>query len=292
MNYAYALAPSKKGAPSWPTLAQLFGDLEIDRDTLVLSNARANWLHPAGAGAGVPIARATARISHLYDHATANLSLEGRSVLSDALAVINRSAVGPSMGNALARTSVSGAAAYKINLQIPIADPAKTTLQGNLALPGNDFQYSPESPKVVRVRGTLGFSENSVNLSGVQASALGGDVRVDGTLQFSEAAWTAGGNRVRVQGTLSSSGLRESKDLGALAALAGLLDGQTAYAADIGWRGGAPQVQITSDLQGMALALPPRWARARPRRCPCAWSGVVRRANPAPNRQPVATPSA
>ncbi len=277
MNYAYALAPSKKGAPSWPTLAQLFGDLEIDRDTLVLSNARANWLHPAGAGAGVPIARATARISHLYDHATANLSLEGRSVMSDALAVINRSAVGPLMGNALARTSVSGAAAYKINLQIPIADPAKTTLQGNLALPGNDFQYSPESPKVVRVRGTLGFSENSVNLSGVQASALGGDVRLDGTLQFSEAAWTAGGNRVRVQGTLSSSGLRESKDLGALAALAGLLDGQTAYAADIGWRGGAPQVQITSDLQGMALALPPPLGKSAASALPLRleWSGAA-----------------
>ena len=256
MNYAYALPPAKKGAPSWPTLAQLSGDLEIDRDTLVLNNARANWLHAAAGGAVVPITRATARIVHLYDQATVSLNLEGRAVLSEALLVANRSALGAAMGNALARASASGSAAYKINLQIPLADPGKTTVQGTLALSGTDFQYSPDSPKVARVRGNLAFSENSVNLSGLQASALGGDVRLDGTLNFSDAAWTAGGNRVRVQGTLSSTGVRESKDLGALAAVAGLLDGQAAYVADIGWRSGAPQVTITSDLQGMALALP------------------------------------
>lgn len=256
LNYAYALPPAKKGAPTWPTLTQLYGDLEIDRDTLVLNNARANWLHPAAAGAVVPITRATARIVRLYEQAAVNLSLEGRTVLSEALLVTNRSALGAAMGNALARASASGSAAYKINLQIPLADPAKTTLQGNLALSGTDFQYSPDSPKVARVRGTLAFSENSVNLSGLQASALGGDMRLDGSLQFSDAAWSAGGNRVRVQGTLSSAGLRESKDLGPLAAAVGLLEGQAAYIADIGWRGGAPQVLITSDLQGMALSLP------------------------------------
>jgi len=277
MNYAYAVPPSKKGAPTWPALSQLHGDLEIDRDTLVLSNARANWQHPAAASAVVPIARATARISHLYDHATVSLSLEGRTALSDALAVINRSALGPLMGNALARTSVSGAAGYKINLQIPLADTAKTTLQGNLALAGNDVQYSPDSPKVARVRGTLGFSENSVNLSGLQGSALGGDVRLDGSLQFSDAAWSAGGNRVRVQGTLGSAALGESKDLGALAAVAALMDGQAAYVADIGWRGGAPQVQITSDLQGMALALPPPLGKSAASTLPLRleWSGAA-----------------
>lgn len=256
MNYAYALPPAKKGAPTWPTLAQLSGDLEIDRDTLVLNNARANWLHPAAAAAVVPITRATARIVHLYDQAVVNLNLEGRAALPDALLLANRSALGAAMGNALARASASGSAGYKINLQIPLADPARTTLQGNLALGGTDFQYSPDSPKFARVRGNLAFSENSVNLSGLQASALGGDMRLEGSLQFSDAAWSAGGNRVRVQGTVSSAGMRESKDLGPLATVLGLLDGQTAYVADIGWRGGAPQVLITSDLQGMALALP------------------------------------
>lgn len=257
MNYVYAAAPGKKGAPTWPVLSQVTGDLAIDRDTLVFSNARANWQHPAAAGAGVPITRATATLSHLYDHAALNLNLEGRTALSDALQVINRSALAPLMGNALARASASGAAAYKINLQMPLADPGKATMQGNLALTGNDVQYSPDSPKLARVRGTLGFTENSLNLNGLQASALGGEMRLDGSLQFSDAAWSAGGNRVRVQGTLSSAGLRESKDLGAAAALGGLLDGQAAYTADMGWRGGAPQLVITSDLQGMALALPP-----------------------------------
>ena len=256
MNYAYALAHKQKGAPTWPTLTQLHGDLALDRDTLTLTNARANWVHPGSPGAVVPITRGTAGISKLYDKATVNLNLEGRSTLADALAVVNRSAVGALMGNVLVRASVSGSAAYKVNLQIPLDDPDKTAIQGNLSLAGNDFQYSPDTPRIGRVRGTLGFTENSINLGGLQASALGGDMRLDGTLQFSDAAWEGGKNRVRVQGTLSSQGLKESKDLGAWASALALLEGQTAYSADLGWRAGAPQIQISSDLQGMALALP------------------------------------
>ena len=256
MNYAYALAPKQKGAPTWPTLNQLYGDLALDRDTLTLTNARANWVHPGSPGAVVPITRGTAGISKLYDKATVTLNLEGRSTLADALAVVNRSAVGALMGNALARSSVSGSAAYKVNLQIPLDDPDKTAIQGNLSLAGNDFQYNPDTPRMARVRGTLGFTENSINLGGLQASALGGDMRLDGTLQFSDAAWEGGKNRVRVQGTLTSQGLRESKDLAPWAAAIALLEGQTAYSADLGWRAGAPQIQISSELQGMALALP------------------------------------
>ena len=256
MNYAYATAPKQKGAPTWPTLTQLYGDLALDRDTLTLTNARANWVHPGSPGAVVPITRGTAGINKLYDHPTVTLNLEGRSTMADALAVVNRSAVGALMGNALARSSVSGSAAYKVNLQIPLDDPAKTAMQGNLALAGNDFQYNPDTPRLARVRGTLGFTESSINLGGLQASALGGDMRLDGTLQFSDAAWEGGKNRVRVQGTLTSQGLKESKDLGPWASALALLEGQTAYSADLGWRAGAPQIQISSDLQGMALALP------------------------------------
>jgi len=256
MQYAYALPPKQKGAPTWPALAQLFGDLELDRDTLTLSNARANWVHPASPAAVLPISRGTARVTQLYDRASVSLNLEGRATLPDVLTLTNRSALGPVMGNALVRSSASGSGAYKINMQIPLADPDKTTLQGSLALAGNDFQFSPDTPRLARLRGNLAFSENSVTFSGLQAGALGGDVRLDGSLQFTDAAWESGNNRVRVQGTISSQAVRDAKDLGALAAAAAFMEGQTAYSATLGWRGGAPQMQLSSDLQGMALNLP------------------------------------
>ena len=268
INYAYALAPQQKGAPTWPTLSQLSADLALDRDTLTLNNARANWVHPGSPGAVVPITRGTARVTQLYDHAVITLNLEGRSTMADALAVVNRSAVGTLMGNALARATASGAAAYKVSLQIPLAEPAKTTMQGSLLLAGSDFQYSPDTPRLARVRGTLGFTENSLSLTGLQAGALGGDMRLDGVLQFSDAAWEGGKNRVRVQGTLTSQGLKESKDVGAWAAAIALLEGQTAYSADLGWRAGAPQIQVSSDLQGMALALPAPLGKAAPSALP------------------------
>ena len=264
MNCAYALAPKQKGAPTWPALTQLYGDLALDRDTLTLTNGRANWVHPASPGAVVPITRGTVRITQLYDHPAVALNLEGITAMADALTIVNRSAAGALMGNALSRSIVSGSAAYKLNMQVPLDDPGKTLMQGSLLLAGNDFQYSPDMPRLVRVRGTLGFTDNSINLGGLQASALGGDMRLDGTLQFSDAAWDGGKNRVRVQGTLTSQGLKESKDLAPWAAVLALLEGQTAYSADLAWRAGAPQIQISSDLQGMALALPAPLGKTAP----------------------------
>ena len=286
INYAYAVAPKQKGAPTWPTLSQLSGDVALDRDTLTLNNARANWVHPGSPGAVVPITRGTARVTQLYDHAAITLNLEGRSNMADALAVVNRSAVGALMGNVLARTTASGAGAYKVNLQIPLAEPAKTTLQGSLLLAGSDFQYSPDTPRLARVRGTLGFTENSLSLGGLEASALGGDMRLDGALLFSDAAWEGGKNRVRVQGTLTSQGLRESKDLGAWAAASALLEGQTTYSAEWGWRAGAAQIQISSDLQGMALALPAPLGKSAPTAMPVRLDWASGGSDPAPKAPP------
>ena len=62
--------------------------------------------------------------------------------------------------------------------------------------------------------------------------------------------------RLHVQGTLTAQGLRQEYPQGALAGLAQRLSGSTAYTAELQYRGGLPEFQFNSSLQGLGLALP------------------------------------
>jgi uncharacterized protein YhdP len=57
-------------------------------------------------------------------------------------------------------------------------------VQGSVVLAGNDVQINPESPKISRARGSVNFSHTGFSLADIQARMLGGEVRLDGGLEF------------------------------------------------------------------------------------------------------------
>ena len=61
---------------------------------------------------------------------------------------------------------------------------------------------------------------------------------------------------VRAQGTATAEGLRQARELGFVSRLARHATGGAAYAATLAVRSGTPEVQVTSNLQGLALNLP------------------------------------
>ena len=105
-----------------------------------------------------------------------------------------------------------------------------------------------------------------------QARALGGDVRIDGGLNVGAKAASS---TLRIQGSASAEGLRAATELGVVTRLAQYATGTATFAATVGLRGGTPEVLVTSNLVGMALALPapmakapwPRSARSSPTWC-------------------------
>lgn len=255
-NYAY-VPPSvaDKASPQWPALAQLSGELVIDRAQLQIKGARANV---AGTSA-LRLTRADASIDNLYNGAVVTVNADAQGPLAEMVGtVVNDSPLGPLMGHALQHATVAGVADYRFRLTVPIAMPQRSTVRGTVVLAGNDIQVRPDTPALSRARGTIAFTDSGFSVAALQAQALGGDVQIDGGLntQAVGANKAANAQILRLQGQASADGLRAAHELGFVARLAHYASGTAAYSATVGLRGSVPEINVASNLQGMVFSLP------------------------------------
>ena len=261
-NASYAYAPAlvmPKDSPPWPLLTQVAGDLVLDHDNLQIKAGRGLL----SVSTGLLFNKTEVGISKLYASPLVVVAAEARGPLSEALAFVNASPVGVWTGNALVHASVTGAADFKVKLAIPLEHAEKSTVQGSITLASNDFQFAPGVPRLTRAKGVVAFTETGFTLAGLQARALGGDVRVDGGMSFGSAALARNApTGLRLQGVATSEGLRQASELGLAARLAQFSTGSAAYSANVALRAGVPEIQVTSNLMGMALNLPEPFTKA------------------------------
>lgn len=248
----------------WPVLNQLAGELVFDRKSLQVRGARASLQGmPA-----VQLTRGEVQITDLTQPAVLQLGFDTRGPLADLLAVVNGSPLGALSGNSLARASATGMADLRLKLVVPVHTPDKSTVQGTLALAGNDLQLAPDIPRVARARGTVGFTESGFTLSAVQGRMLGGDFRLDGGTPAVATAGSAATQRlgpslaIRIQGVASAEGLRQARELGFLSRIAQRATGSASYVATLALRASVPEIFVSSNLTGMALDLPAPLAKA------------------------------
>jgi uncharacterized protein (TIGR02099 family) len=259
-SYAYAPAPlMAPGSAPWPLLTQAEGELLLDHDSLQIKAGRGLL----AAGTGLQFNKAEVAISKLYTAPLVAVAAEARGPLVEALAFVNNSPVGGWLGNALAHATVSGLADYKAKLLIPVDHLEKSTVQGSVTLANSDFQFAPQVPRLNRAKGVLAFTETGFTLAGLQARALGGDVRVDGGMAFGAAAQARNApTGLRLQGTVTAEGLRQASELGLAARVALFSSGSTSYNATLALRAGVPELLVSSNLSGMALNLPEPFFKA------------------------------
>ena len=268
-SFAYAPAGTPAGAPGrdgliWPTLTQVQGALLLDHDVLKIMGARGL----AMPGTNLLFARTDGTISKLFSDPQLLIAAEARGALPEALDFLNRTPLATMSGKALARAQGVGVADYKFRLQLPLERPERASVQGSVALTNNEFQFSPDVPRLTRTRGVVNFTENGISMAGVQARALGGDVRLDGGLAVaaspSPSATIAPGNvgrsaqpaTLRMQGVMTAEGLRQAAELGLPARLGTYLNGSTAYTVALTMRGGVPELSLNSALTGLEINLP------------------------------------
>ncbi len=238
------------GIPAWAPLVALSGELVFDRQALQVRNARGQFAGATGlqvqAEASIPdLARPVVGVTGTV-----------RGPLGQALSVFNASPLAASMGQPLARMAATGTTELRLQLSLPVAQIDQAKVQGSVALAGNDLVLAPGVPALARARGTVSFSERGFTLAGVQARALGGDVRIEGGTRVNPSA-TEPLATVRAQGTATAEGLRQSRELAGLAQrLARQAAGSTPYAVTVDLRPAGADVLVTSSLQGLALPLP------------------------------------
>ncbi|RUP33457.1 MAG: TIGR02099 family protein [Curvibacter sp.] len=242
------------GTAPWPALTRLNGELIFDRQSMHVKGATAQF-------AGLPdlqVVRVEADIPDLM-HTVVGVDATVRGPLADALGIVNNSPLSRITNQALAQAVATGPAEVKLKLALPIAQIERSKVQGSVAFTGgNDLRVVPQAPQLSRLRGSVAFSDTGFQLNGVQARALGGDVRLEGGMRPPPAGTLPPDPvlQLRANGTFSAEGLRQAGELGFVAGLAAQASGSAPYSLVLGMRLGQPEILVQSSLQGLALNLP------------------------------------
>lgn len=256
VNYAYV--PPAVGLPAaghWPALTGLSGELVFERAGMQVRNARGRIV----GAPGIEVSKATAEIADMSHQAPLlKVDAQAKGPLAELLKVA-APVLGGAAGEAALRARATGNADYKLHLDLPLAAMDKVKVQASLALADNELQPVPEAPPFTQVRGTLNFTESGFALAGVQARLAGGEVKVEGRGRY---AGTGSELSFKAQGSTTADGLRGVREIGWLARLAQKANGSTPYTAAFSLRDGHPEFQLTSNLQGLALALPAPLAKS------------------------------
>jgi uncharacterized protein (TIGR02099 family) len=255
VTYAYvppSLQPA--GTLPWPALTELGGELIFERSSMMVRGASGGF---AGSK-GLRLSKVDAKIPDLA-HTVVGVNADARGPLAELLTLMSTSPLGGMTGNALDQASGTGNADFQLRLSLPISDINKSKVQGTVTLAGNELRITPDTPALSRVRGAVQFSETGFSLTNVQAQALGGNVRLEGGMRAlaPNAPATESAVQLRAQGTATAEGLQQTPQLGMLAQLARRATGSTPYTLALAFRRGVPELQVSTTLQGLALALPP-----------------------------------
>ena len=237
------------GDAPWAGLRDFSGQLVLDHLNLRVTGGTSGL---AGA-AGVRLGEGEVALDDLARDTTLTVKLKAKGSAGDMLGFVQSSPLNAMTDDALAQARAGGNAQVGLSLKLPLFDLNATTVAGTVQFEGNDLKISPAAPLLARTRGTLAFTEQGFVVLGGNTRLFGGDLRFEGGLRKSPQGVAR--LQFRGQGVASAEGLRDG-DLGAASRLFQNASGTAAYTAQLGFRAGVPELQVSSNLQGMALSLP------------------------------------
>ena len=248
VDYAFVpTAYTEATALKWPALRQLEGELVFDKASMSLKVSKGL----VADAPGLRVGRTSARIADLSHNAVVEIDAQIDGPLQDALSVVRRSPLADMTAHALAQARGSGTAAIQFGLAIPLQRMAHTTVKGSVTLPGNDVQIAPDTPVLVRTRGTVEFTDKGFQVPAATARLVGGELQFAGGMRAADTPV-----RFRGQGTATAEGLKQAAFLGLGAQLAAHARGSTAYTAQLTLGAAGPDIQVESNLQGLQFNLP------------------------------------
>ncbi|WER44822.1 YhdP family protein [Cupriavidus sp. WKF15] len=239
------------GAPLWPAFADIDGQVLFERGGMSFLARRAT-VHGI---AGVTLQDVSGRIDDLSDHGRLEIDGGASGAVQGFLQYMAASPVREWTGHVVDNARAQGNGELRLKLDMPLTNANATRVDGTFRFPGNDVVLNAQVPQLGGASGIIAFNEHGFQLANMRARFLGGEVRIGGGSQ------PDGSVRVSANGNATAAGLREAAAGSAAAALAARLEGGTGYGAVFSARERQTQVQVSSDLNGMAIGLPPPLAK-------------------------------
>jgi uncharacterized protein (TIGR02099 family) len=256
LQYAYVPTTSantaNRNASSegiWPIMDNVNGDIVFDRLNFKVNGASGKW-------GNTPFTQIKAEIPSLKGPVIVNVQGESKASASVVLNELRLSPVSNMLNGALEQASSTGTLTTRLKLSLPLAELEKTSLQGSVALSGNDIRMQSVLPVFEKAQGAIQFTETGFTLMGVNAQFLGGPIKLEGGMRKLEPRSTEANPLIRIQGQVTANGMRQAKEIPALSMLAQHANGASSYTASLGFKGGQSELSIQSQLQGMAFNLP------------------------------------
>jgi len=234
---------------AWPVLEGLKGELRFEGPLLRLRGF-------SGLHGGLTISEVDARIEDLGRDAQLRVNGRWRGELAQGLAFVRQTPINGWTEQALAQAQGSGPVSGQLQLALPLQRPEQAQLRGQVQLgsplAATQLRLRPDLPAFAQLRGAIDYSERSLQLKGLQARFLGGELRLSGGTR-------ADGGRLQIEaeGQATAEGLRAAgREWPALAGLAPHLSGQADYQLRLAFDGATPELELRSSLVGMESKLP------------------------------------
>ncbi|MFN7693744.1 MAG: YhdP family protein [Burkholderiales bacterium] len=250
LDAQYAFVPSHPAdalrtayTSPWPQLDGVRGEIRLEGPGLRLRGL-------SGRTTQLELSGFDAQIDDMAKEPIVRVSGRWRGAVPEVLAYLRQTPIHIWTGEALTPAQGSGAVSGQLQLAVPLRQPQTTTVKGEVQLAGVSLRLRDDIPPFSQVRGPLSFTEKGLELQRLQARFLGGDVRVWGGSRGAE------GLMLEAEGQASSDGLRAAREWPALATLAPALSGQADYQLRLQFKGAKPELELRSNLVGMASSWP------------------------------------
>jgi uncharacterized protein (TIGR02099 family) len=230
-------------------MSSVNGDIVFDRLNFKINAASGKW-------GNMPFTQIKAEMPSLKGPVVVNVQGESKASASVVLNELRLSPVSNMLNGALEQASSTGTLTTRLKMSLPLADLEKTSLQGSVALSGNDIRMQSVLPVFEKAQGAIQFTEAGFSLVGVNAQFLDGPIKLEGGTQKLTPRSTEANPLIRIQGQVTANGLRQAKEIPTLSLLAQHANGAINYTASLGFKGGQSELSIQSQLQGLAINLP------------------------------------
>lgn len=232
---------------AWPQIEKINGRFVIDRTALTIEAREGARVK----GKGVDEIAVGPVTAHIPDMAhEAQLLLDGTTIgpAPAYLRVLRQSPLGAMIDGAMDSASGVGRLTVPLVLSVPLTHAEDAAVRGEVVFSDANVRLSPQIPAISNINGRLVFTENDVRAVDLRAKWLGGPVTASGALGS-----VAKG--IDIVGSAQASALQAWAQPGqpGLDRMRGAFDyaGRIAYG-----RNKSVQIDVSSDLKGLALDLP------------------------------------
>lgn len=236
--------------PKWPTLSNINGELIFSGTSMTADFNSAKML-------GIDFSFVRAHIPYLGMKAPQILNVQGfvQSDLSEGMKVIQHSPLQSTLGTDLANLNPQGPMQLKLDLTIPLKDPDKIAVQGDLGLTNAMLNISLGHLIFDHLNGNLHFTEKGIEGKNVQGNIFNAPAQLDLTT-VKETNKLLSYVKVNIIGSLSVNELQNWLNV----SFADYASGSTSYQAELHLASHSQpqptQITLLTDLKGIELNLP------------------------------------